>query len=97
LEGVGPVDGTTVTDGKRTGKCELPAVAQGGLVASQTIVGRLDWLRAQTAVSLRWVSERLAMGHYSNAGRGPRKMRAEDRRKFQQALAKLAGKAGSEE
>ena len=49
-----------------------------------------QWLRERTTVSLRWVSERLRMGHYSNAGRGPRKMRAEDLRKLKQARSKLA-------
>jgi hypothetical protein len=47
------------------------------------------WLREQTTVSLRWVSERLAMGHYSNAGRGPRKLSAGDVRKARQVRAKL--------
>jgi hypothetical protein len=48
-----------------------------------------QWLRERTTVSLRWVSERLAMGHYSNAGRGPRKLSAGDVRKTRQARAKL--------
>ena len=47
------------------------------------------WLRERTTVSLRWVSERLAMGHYSNAGRGPRKLSTGDVRKARQARAKL--------
>jgi putative transposase len=47
------------------------------------------WLRERTTVSLRWVSERLAMGHYSNAGRGPRKRSAGDVRKARQVRAKL--------
>jgi hypothetical protein len=49
------------------------------------------WLRAQTTVSLRWVSERLRMGHYSNVGRGSRKMKAADLQGLRQATAKLAG------
>ena len=52
------------------------------------------WLRERTTVSLRWVSERLGMGHYSNAGRGPRKMRAAEVRKLRQALSKLETVAG---
>ena len=54
------------------------------------------WLRQRTTVSLRWVSERLGMGHYSNAGRGPRKMRAVDVRKLRRALSKLETVAGDE-
>ena len=53
-----------------------------------------QWLRERTTVSLRWVSERLAMGHYSNAGRGPRTMRAADIRKLKQTLSQLATIAG---
>jgi hypothetical protein len=49
-----------------------------------------QWLRAQTTMTLRWVSERLRMGHYSNAGRGPKKMKAEDLQRLRQATAKLA-------
>jgi hypothetical protein len=47
------------------------------------------WLRERTTVSLRWVSERLAMGHYSNAGRGPRKLSAGDVRKTRHARTML--------
>ena len=47
------------------------------------------WLRARTSVSLRWVSARLHMGHYTNAGRGPRKMSPGGLRKFRQARSKL--------
>ena len=47
------------------------------------------WLRERTTVSLRWVSERLAMGHYSNAGRGPRKLKAMEEQKRRRALGKL--------
>lgn len=55
-----------------------------------------QWLRARTTVSLRWVSERLEMGHYSNAGRGPRKMTTADRRKLKQARSKLGTIAGAD-
>jgi len=55
-----------------------------------------QWLRERTTVSLRWVSGRLGMGHYSNAGRGTRKMRSQDVRKLRQALSKLATIAGDE-
>ena len=48
-----------------------------------------QWLRERTTVSLRWVSGRLGMGHYSNAGRGPRKMSAGDAREMKQVLSKL--------
>ena len=47
------------------------------------------WLRERTTVSLRWVSERLAMGHNSNAGRGPRKLKAVEEQKRRRALGKL--------
>ncbi len=47
------------------------------------------WLRARTTVSLRWLSERLGMGHYSNAGRGPRKLKAVEEQKRRRALGKL--------
>jgi hypothetical protein len=52
------------------------------------------WLRERSTVSLRWVGERLGMGHYSNAGRGTGKMRTQDVRKLEQALSKLATIAG---
>jgi REP element-mobilizing transposase RayT len=55
-----------------------------------------QWLRERTTVSLRWVSERLGMGHYSNAGRGTRKMRSQDISKLRQARSKLATIAGAE-
>ena len=48
-----------------------------------------DWLRERTTVSLRWVSTRLDMGHYTNASRGPRKMSLGGLRKFRQARSKL--------
>jgi REP element-mobilizing transposase RayT len=47
------------------------------------------WLRERTTVSLRWLSRRLAMGHYTNAGRGPRRMTPATLRQYRQAKAKL--------
>lgn len=47
------------------------------------------WLRERTTVSLRWLSARLDMGHYSNASHGPRKMNQGNLRKFRQARSKL--------
>jgi REP element-mobilizing transposase RayT len=47
------------------------------------------WLRTHTTVSLRWVAERLQMGHYSNAGRGPRKMTPQDLRAMELAVEQL--------
>ena len=47
------------------------------------------WLRERTTVSLRWLSARLDMGHYTNAGRGPRKMNPAGLLQFRQARAKL--------
>jgi hypothetical protein len=69
-------------------------LAQSGLAQEDLRRGRkvtaeqaalAKWLRRRTTVSLRWVSERLAMGHYSNAGRGPRRMGAAQARKWQRA------------
>jgi REP element-mobilizing transposase RayT len=48
-----------------------------------------QWLREHTTVSLRWVSERLGMGHYSNVCRSIRKMRAEDVRGVKRARSQL--------
>jgi len=48
------------------------------------------WLRERSTVSLRWLTARLATGHYTNAGRGPRKISPGGLRQFQQARAKLA-------
>jgi hypothetical protein len=33
------------------------------------------WLRRRTTVSLRWVSERLAMGHYTRVTKGVSRLR----------------------
>jgi hypothetical protein len=48
-----------------------------------------QWVRGRTTVSLRWVSARREMGHYTNAGRGPRKMSAGDVRNARKARSKL--------
>ena len=47
------------------------------------------WLRERTSVSLRWLSARLEMGHYTNASRRRRKMNPGALRKFKQARTKL--------
>ncbi|MGD1084381.1 MAG: hypothetical protein ABSA47_06455 [Verrucomicrobiota bacterium] len=47
------------------------------------------WLRERSTVSLPWVSERLQMGHYTNASVGPGRMRPASLRKFRQARSKL--------
>jgi len=48
------------------------------------------WLRERSAVSLRWVSERLQTGNYTNASPRPRNMRPARLRQYQQAMSKLA-------
>jgi putative transposase len=48
-----------------------------------------QWLRERTTVSLRWLSARLNMGHYTNAGRGPRKMNPGNLHKYKRARSKL--------
>ena len=48
-----------------------------------------SWLCERTTVSLRWLSARLDMGHYTNASRAPRKMNPGNLRPFHQAGAKL--------
>jgi hypothetical protein len=47
------------------------------------------WLRERTSVSLRWLSARLEMGHYTNASRRRRQMNPGALRKFKQARTKL--------
>ena len=42
------------------------------------------WLRQRTIVSLRWVSERLAMGHYTRVTQAIRRMKHQPGRKLQQ-------------
>ena len=54
------------------------------------------WLRERTTVSLRWLVARWDMGHYTNAGRGPRRWNAAQRRRYDQALAKLQALATQE-
>ena len=44
------------------------------------------WLLERATVSLRWISERLAMGHSSKTGRGPRKLKASDERQRRRAM-----------
>jgi putative transposase len=47
------------------------------------------WLRERTTVSLRWLSVRLQMGHYSNASGGTLRMSRQAPGPFRQAKAKL--------
>ena len=47
------------------------------------------WLRERTTVSLRWLGERLRMGHYTNASGGTRKMSVGGLRRFRKARAQL--------
>ncbi|MGD0813722.1 MAG: transposase [Verrucomicrobiota bacterium] len=47
------------------------------------------WLRQRTTVSLRWVSERLGMGHYTNASCSPRRINPTGFRKLQKIRRKL--------
>jgi len=72
-----------------------PYMAPGLVTAEKAALSQ--WLRERTTVSLRWVSGRLGMGHYSNAGRGIRKMGTQDVSKLRRALSKLATVAGDEE
>jgi len=46
------------------------------------------WLRERTTVSLRWLAARMELGHYTNAGRGPRRWNAAQRRRYDEALVK---------
>jgi hypothetical protein len=48
-----------------------------------------QWVWELTTVTRRWVSAPLEMGHYTHAGRGPRKMSAGDVRKARKARSKL--------
>ena len=74
-----------------------PEVLRRGRKVTAEKAALSQWLRERTTVSLRWVSERLRMGHYRNAGRGIRKMRTQDVRKLRRALSKLATVASDEE
>ena len=47
------------------------------------------WLRRRTTVSLRWVSERLGMGHYTRVTQAIRRVDAEPGRKIKQIKRKL--------
>jgi hypothetical protein len=42
------------------------------------------WIRERTTVPLRWVSERLDMGHSGNASQGIRKLIEKDQRRVRQ-------------
>jgi hypothetical protein len=48
-----------------------------------------SWLRERTTVSLRWLSARLQMGHYTNASGATRKMKSRSLGQFREARAKL--------
>jgi hypothetical protein len=47
------------------------------------------WLRERTTVSLRWVSQRLGMGHYSRVSQAVSRMRRRPGRKLEKLKAKL--------
>jgi hypothetical protein len=47
------------------------------------------WLRRKTTVSLRWVSERLGMGHYSRVTQAIRRAERQPGRKIKQIKRKL--------
>jgi REP element-mobilizing transposase RayT len=66
------------------------AELEGGRRVTPEKAALAAWLREQTTVSLRWLAERLAMGHYSNAGGSFHKLKPDDVRKARQAQAKLA-------
>jgi hypothetical protein len=54
------------------------------------------WLRERTTVSLAWLSERLAMGHYARVSQAVGKVKREpDRRqkRWQKQLARVGGRA----
>ena len=67
--------------GRHGGECDAGAEGDAG----KSGVG--CWLRERATVSLRWISERLALGHSSKAGRGPRKLKASDERQRRRAMA----------
>jgi hypothetical protein len=48
------------------------------------------WLRRRTTVSLRWVSERLGMGHYTRVTQAIRRAERQPGRKINQIKRKLA-------
>jgi hypothetical protein len=47
------------------------------------------WLRARTTASLRWVSQRLEMGHYSRVSQAVSRMARQPSRKLAQLKEKL--------
>jgi hypothetical protein len=47
------------------------------------------WLRQRTTVSLRWVSERLRMGHYTRVTQAIRRAEHQSSRKIDQIKRKL--------
>ena len=47
------------------------------------------WLRRRTTVSLRWVSERLGMGHYTRVTQAVSRMERKPGRRLKQIRAKL--------
>jgi len=55
------------------------------------------WLRGRTVVTLRWVSERLKMGHYTRVTQAISRMRRRPGRKLKQMQRKLAGLAREQE
>ena len=46
------------------------------------------WVRQRTTVPLRWVSERLGMGHYSRVTQAVSRMRRRPNRKLEQIRRK---------
>jgi hypothetical protein len=48
------------------------------------------WVRQRTAAPLRWVSQRLGMGHYSRVSQAVSRMRQRPGRKLQQLRRRLA-------
>jgi REP element-mobilizing transposase RayT len=52
-------------------------------------VALAGWLRERTTVSLRWLGERLAMGHYSNVSHGEDRLGARALRKVEPMRRKL--------
>ena len=55
------------------------------------------WLRQRTTVSLRWVSERLGMGHYTRVTKAVSRMRSRPGRKLarlQRKLLRMNGEGG---
>ena len=48
------------------------------------------WLRQRTTVPLRWVSERLGMGHYSRVSQAVNRMRRRPGRKLEKLRRRLA-------